>query len=151
MAKQTTTTILIRSWHKLNVSPLELFSRKTSLKLSAEYPDVHVVAVIEPDSLANLVTNLSVAKCANAQTTYLVCYLLFPAALCITSTISGMCNICHATTLCRRRYHVSRCWSCRLVGLAGEFVTGCSALHILILQCWVTLWRSRTCYQRCQL
>jgi cellulose 1,4-beta-cellobiosidase len=35
------------------------------------YPSVRVVAVIEPDSLANLVTNLSVAKCAAAQTTYL--------------------------------------------------------------------------------
>jgi cellulose 1,4-beta-cellobiosidase len=31
--------------------------------------------VIEPDSLANLVTNLSVQKCANAQTAYLVCHL----------------------------------------------------------------------------
>lgn len=38
-----------------------------------EYPDVRVVAVVEPDSLANLVTNLSVQKCANAQTTYLAC------------------------------------------------------------------------------
>lgn len=38
-----------------------------------QYPDVRVVAVIEPDSLANLVTNLSVEKCANAQTTYLAC------------------------------------------------------------------------------
>jgi cellulose 1,4-beta-cellobiosidase len=38
-----------------------------------QYPDVRVVAVIEPDSLANLVTNLSVSKCANAQTTYLEC------------------------------------------------------------------------------
>ena len=37
-----------------------------------QYPDVRVVAVIEPDSLANLVTNLSVQKCAQAQTTYLV-------------------------------------------------------------------------------
>ncbi|KAJ7787997.1 cellobiohydrolaseII [Mycena olivaceomarginata] len=37
------------------------------------YPDVRVVAIIEPDSLANLVTNLNVAKCANAQTTYLAC------------------------------------------------------------------------------
>ncbi|KAK0229035.1 cellobiohydrolaseII [Armillaria fumosa] len=35
-----------------------------------QFPDVRVVAVIEPDSLANLVTNLSVAKCANAQTAY---------------------------------------------------------------------------------
>ncbi|TCD70977.1 Exoglucanase 3 [Steccherinum ochraceum] len=38
-----------------------------------KFPDVRVVAVIEPDSLANLVTNLNVQKCANAQTTYLNC------------------------------------------------------------------------------
>lgn len=37
------------------------------------YPDVDVVLVIEPDSLANLVTNLSVQKCANAQTAYKQC------------------------------------------------------------------------------
>ncbi|KAJ7615569.1 cellobiohydrolaseII [Roridomyces roridus] len=37
------------------------------------FPDVRVVAIIEPDSLANLVTNLSVQKCSNAQTTYLAC------------------------------------------------------------------------------
>ncbi|KDR71514.1 hypothetical protein GALMADRAFT_126976 [Galerina marginata CBS 339.88] len=35
-----------------------------------KFPDVRVVAVIEPDSLANLVTNLSVAKCSGAQTAY---------------------------------------------------------------------------------
>ncbi|KAF8315162.1 cellobiohydrolaseII [Clavulina sp. PMI_390] len=34
------------------------------------YPNVRVVAVWEPDSLANMVTNLSVSKCANAQSTY---------------------------------------------------------------------------------
>jgi len=39
----------------------------------APFPDVRVVAVIEPDSLANLVTNLDVAECAAAQTTYLAC------------------------------------------------------------------------------
>ncbi|PPR05310.1 hypothetical protein CVT26_011569 [Gymnopilus dilepis] len=38
-----------------------------------QFPDVRVVAVIEPDSLANLVTNLSVQKCANAATTYKAC------------------------------------------------------------------------------
>nr|AAB32942.1 exocellobiohydrolase [Phanerodontia chrysosporium] len=38
-----------------------------------QFPDVRVVAVIEPDSLANLVTNLNVQKCANAKTTYLAC------------------------------------------------------------------------------
>jgi len=37
----------------------------------AKFPDVRVVAIIEPDSLANLVTNLNMAKCANAQTAYL--------------------------------------------------------------------------------
>ncbi|KAF9024347.1 cellulase CEL6B [Hymenopellis radicata] len=36
----------------------------------SKYPDVRVVAVVEPDSLANLVTNLSVAKCNGAQTAY---------------------------------------------------------------------------------
>ncbi|KAI0362456.1 cellobiohydrolaseII [Trametes cingulata] len=37
------------------------------------FPDVRVVAVIEPDSLANLVTNLNVQKCANAEATYKAC------------------------------------------------------------------------------
>ncbi|EEB92206.1 hypothetical protein MPER_09318 [Moniliophthora perniciosa FA553] len=35
-----------------------------------KYPDVRVVAVVEPDSLANLVTNLNVQKCSKAQTIY---------------------------------------------------------------------------------
>ena len=38
-----------------------------------QYPDVRVIAVIEPDSLANLVTNLNIQKCANAETTYKAC------------------------------------------------------------------------------
>ncbi|KAF7295524.1 Glucanase [Mycena indigotica] len=38
-----------------------------------QYPDVRVIAVVEPDSLANLVTNLNVSKCSNAQTTYIAC------------------------------------------------------------------------------
>ena len=37
-----------------------------------EHPNVRVVFVVEPDGLANLVTNLSVAKCANAESTYKV-------------------------------------------------------------------------------
>ena len=36
-----------------------------------KYPDVKVVLVIEPDSLANLITNLNVPKCAGAQAAYL--------------------------------------------------------------------------------
>ncbi|GLI73398.1 hypothetical protein PoHVEF18_001615 [Penicillium ochrochloron] len=36
-----------------------------------EYSDVQTILVIEPDSLANLVTNLNVAKCANAHDAYL--------------------------------------------------------------------------------
>ncbi|KAF2478328.1 putative 1,4-beta-D-glucan cellobiohydrolase C [Lindgomyces ingoldianus] len=34
------------------------------------FPDVFFVLVIEPDSLANLVTNLNVQKCANAESAY---------------------------------------------------------------------------------
>jgi cellulose 1,4-beta-cellobiosidase len=36
----------------------------------AKYPNVRVVAVLEPDSLANLVTNMNVSKCSNAAQTY---------------------------------------------------------------------------------
>ncbi|KAF8892435.1 cellobiohydrolase [Infundibulicybe gibba] len=36
-----------------------------------KFPDVRVVAVIEPDSLANLVTNLNLSKCSGAQSAYL--------------------------------------------------------------------------------
>ncbi|THH06675.1 hypothetical protein EW145_g3921 [Phellinidium pouzarii] len=35
-----------------------------------QYPNVRVVFIVEPDGLANLVTNLSVPKCANAASTY---------------------------------------------------------------------------------
>ncbi|KAK5632858.1 hypothetical protein RRF57_008572 [Xylaria bambusicola] len=38
-----------------------------------EYSDIKVILVIEPDSLANLVTNLSVSKCANAKNAYMEC------------------------------------------------------------------------------
>ncbi|KDQ50909.1 glycoside hydrolase family 6 protein [Jaapia argillacea MUCL 33604] len=38
-----------------------------------QYPDVRVVAIIEPFSLANLVTNLNIQKCANAEAAYLQC------------------------------------------------------------------------------
>lgn len=49
---------------------------------SSEYPDVRVVFIVEPDGLANLVTNLSVAKCANAQSTYeVISYLCYAKAL----------------------------------------------------------------------
>lgn len=35
-----------------------------------EYSDVNIVMVIEPDSLANLVTNIDVEKCAEAEESY---------------------------------------------------------------------------------
>ncbi|KAI9155042.1 Exoglucanase 2 [Paramyrothecium foliicola] len=38
-----------------------------------EYSDIRILLVIEPDSLANLVTNLNVPKCQNAQAAYLEC------------------------------------------------------------------------------
>lgn len=34
------------------------------------YSDVRVILAVEPDSLANLVTNMNVAKCSNAASTY---------------------------------------------------------------------------------
>ncbi|OJJ73968.1 hypothetical protein ASPBRDRAFT_54024 [Aspergillus brasiliensis CBS 101740] len=37
------------------------------------YSDVQTILIIEPDSLANLVTNLDVTKCANAESAYLEC------------------------------------------------------------------------------
>ncbi|KAI0835845.1 carbohydrate-binding module family 1 [Hypoxylon sp. FL0890] len=41
--------------------------------LAKTYSDVRLLLVIEPDSLANLVTNLNVAKCSNAQSAYMEC------------------------------------------------------------------------------
>ncbi|KAJ5985196.1 hypothetical protein N7499_008526 [Penicillium canescens] len=38
-----------------------------------QYSDVRTILVIEPDSLANLVTNMAVSKCANAHDAYLEC------------------------------------------------------------------------------
>jgi len=35
-----------------------------------QYPDIPVVLIIEPDSLANLVTNLGTAKCSEGEATY---------------------------------------------------------------------------------
>ncbi|KAJ3042145.1 hypothetical protein HDV00_008030 [Rhizophlyctis rosea] len=36
----------------------------------AKYPHLRIAAVVEPDSLANMVTNMSVSKCAGAKTAY---------------------------------------------------------------------------------
>lgn len=38
-----------------------------------EYSDIRMLLVIEPDSLANMVTNMNVAKCANAESAYMEC------------------------------------------------------------------------------
>ena len=69
-----TKTTLTKLLPKSNVSN-SLFIIKYSIHKNdwIEYPDVRVVAVVEPDSIANLVTNLSVQKCAEAQATYMVC------------------------------------------------------------------------------
>ncbi|RJE20079.1 hypothetical protein PHISCL_07574 [Aspergillus sclerotialis] len=42
-------------------------------EIVVKYPDVRIILVIEPDSLANLVTNLNVQKCANAADAYKEC------------------------------------------------------------------------------
>ncbi|KAL7624898.1 1,4-beta-D-glucan cellobiohydrolase cel6a [Parahypoxylon ruwenzoriense] len=41
--------------------------------LAKTYSDVRLLLVIEPDSLANMITNLNVAKCTNAQNAYMEC------------------------------------------------------------------------------
>ncbi|KAG6031171.1 Exoglucanase 2 [Claviceps citrina] len=43
----------------------------TIRKIVLAYSDVRIILVIEPDSLANMVTNLNVAKCANAKAAYM--------------------------------------------------------------------------------
>jgi cellulose 1,4-beta-cellobiosidase len=43
--------------------------RETVIK----YSDIRILLVIEPDSLANMVTNLNVAKCSGAQAAYMEC------------------------------------------------------------------------------
>lgn len=48
------------------VANYEAYINAISAAVSA-YPDVRVVAVVEPDSLANLVTNISDPNCSNAQ------------------------------------------------------------------------------------
>ncbi|KAJ5420340.1 hypothetical protein N7465_002859 [Penicillium sp. CMV-2018d] len=42
-------------------------------KVLVEYSDVQTILVVEPDSLANLVTNMAVSKCAGAHDAYLEC------------------------------------------------------------------------------
>jgi len=42
-------------------------------KVLVQYSDTRVLLVIEPDSLANLVTNTNVAKCSNAASAYREC------------------------------------------------------------------------------
>ncbi|KAI5865268.1 carbohydrate-binding module family 1 [Durotheca rogersii] len=43
------------------------------VELFKAYSDIRLLLVIEPDSLANMVTNLNVAKCANARSAYEEC------------------------------------------------------------------------------
>ncbi|KAH9901712.1 carbohydrate-binding module family 1 [Xylariomycetidae sp. FL2044] len=42
-------------------------------ELVKSYSDIRILLVVEPDSLANMITNLSVEKCANAQEAYHEC------------------------------------------------------------------------------
>ncbi|KAI1099831.1 carbohydrate-binding module family 1 [Jackrogersella minutella] len=41
--------------------------------LAKTYSDIRLLLVIEPDSLANMITNLNVAKCSSAQSAYMEC------------------------------------------------------------------------------
>ncbi|TFL00347.1 cellobiohydrolaseII [Pterulicium gracile] len=46
-----------------------------------KYPDLRIVAIIEPDSLANMATNMSFPKCANAAAAYKECTIYTVKAL----------------------------------------------------------------------
>jgi cellulose 1,4-beta-cellobiosidase len=43
------------------------------VKIFSGYPDLTIIALIEPDSLPNLATNMNVQKCVQAQTAYKTC------------------------------------------------------------------------------
>lgn len=86
------------------------------------YPDVRVVAVIEPDSLANLVTNLNVQKCANAQTTYKV-FNPYSVSVLFLHRLQGMRYIRTPTTLGSRCIHV-RSLSCTQQCVSDPSVLG---------------------------
>lgn len=58
-----TLTLQTRTYYKAYIDAIRVQLIK--------YSDLRILLVVEPDSLANMVTNLNVAKCANAQATYL--------------------------------------------------------------------------------
>ena len=66
---------------------------------SAEYPSVTVVAVVEPDSLANLVTNLSDPNCANAEAAYKQC-VVYAIQQLSTVNVAMYLDAGHAGWLC---------------------------------------------------
>lgn len=145
--RHTSTNLLPKS--KVGISSLTHFP--LILIPHPAVPDVRVVAVIEPDSLANLVTNLSVAKCANAQTTYLVMLCLLYSSNNISTFFSGCSHICHPTTQHRWCLHVPRCWSCWLARMARKPVARCPTVRFLVQKRWLPIFRPRSCHQRCQL
>uniref|UniRef100_A0A0W0FPX2 Glucanase n=1 Tax=Moniliophthora roreri TaxID=221103 RepID=A0A0W0FPX2_MONRR len=61
-----------------------------------QYPDVRVVAIVEPDSLANLVTNMNVQKCANAAAVYKACICSFWTSISYSHNVNLQRSVVYA-------------------------------------------------------
>lgn len=68
---------------------------KISDSFDSANPTVRTVFVVEPDGLANLVTNSNIEKCANAASTYKVMHYSVQFALTTITLSSGTRLLCH--------------------------------------------------------
>lgn len=117
------------------------------------HEDINVMN-IEPDSLANMVTNLSVQKCANAQSAYYECinYALKKLNLDNVSMYidAGMSSapIIYFQLLTTILILNRPCW---LAWMVCQPLSSCSTLCRSLCQCQLTGSSSWTRHQRCQL
>eukprot|EP01112_Ceratiomyxa_fruticulosa_P005984 TRINITY_DN1677_c0_g1_i9.p1 TRINITY_DN1677_c0_g1~~TRINITY_DN1677_c0_g1_i9.p1 ORF type:complete len:625 (+),score=143.63 TRINITY_DN1677_c0_g1_i9:270-2144(+) len=65
------------------------------VNLLKNYPQLTIVALVEPDSLPNLATNLAVPKCTQAQTAYKTCVSYAISKLATITNIAIYLDIAH--------------------------------------------------------
>jgi cellulose 1,4-beta-cellobiosidase len=65
------------------------------ISIFKKYPNQPIVAIVEPDSLGNLATNLNIAKCAQAQTAYLSGIAYTIKQLGALSNVASYLDACH--------------------------------------------------------
>lgn len=82
------------------------------VKAFAQYPNNPIVAIIEPDSLPNLVTNLAVPKCQEAQTAYMTC---------VSYAITQLSKLSHVTMYIDAAHGGWLGWTNNLIGAAQIF------------------------------